>query len=107
MILFFLLGLVVSLLIYFVNILQYNMTRSIQSSASLLRTYECGFESLANQSRTKHYISYYIIALLYVIFDLEVALILPAIISLTLLGTTASTLLIIIMSLLCLCFVYE
>jgi NADH:ubiquinone oxidoreductase subunit 3 (subunit A) len=70
-------------------------------------TYECGFEAIQNQARSEHSISYYLIALLYVIFDLEVALILPALVSLTVLGTVGTVLMIAIMSLLCLAFVYE
>lgn len=41
-----------------------------------LREYECGFESIGN-SRMKYDIIYYIIGILYLIFDLEVILLYP------------------------------
>jgi NADH:ubiquinone oxidoreductase subunit 3 (subunit A) len=72
-----------------------------------MTTYECGFEVVQNQARTEHSISYYIVALLYVVFDLEVALVLPALISLNVLGAAGSVVLLSIMTVLCLAFVYE
>lgn len=102
-----LIGTLIALLFYVINVIIYNATRTNLSASDLLITYECGFEAVQNQARTQHSINYYLIALLYVIFDLEIALILPGLVSLSILGFTGGVLLIIIMSLLCFCFVYE
>ena len=107
MVIYLLLGLIVATLFYVINVVIYSATRTIGSRSDLMSTYECGFEALSNQARTEHSVSYYIIALLYVIFDLEVALILPALVSLSILGSAGSVLLVAVMTLLCLCFVYE
>jgi NADH-quinone oxidoreductase subunit A len=106
MLVFILLAIVVSLLFYVINVTIYYLNRTSLSRNDLMVTYECGFEAVQNQARTEHSISYYIIALLYVIFDLEVALILPALVSITVLGP-GTILLLAIMTLLCLAFVYE
>lgn len=107
MIIYLLLGVVIAVLFYTINLLAYHATRTSASRSDLLSTYECGFEALSNQARSEHSVSYYIIALLYVIFDLEIALILPALVSLHILGAAGCALLIVIMTLLCLAFVYE
>jgi NADH:ubiquinone oxidoreductase subunit 3 (subunit A) len=107
MFVFLLIGTTLATVFYVVNVLIYYLTRTSISKNDLMITYECGFEAVQNQARTQHSISYYLIALLYVIFDLEIALILPALVSLSMLGMTGGVLLIAIMSLLCLAFVYE
>jgi NADH:ubiquinone oxidoreductase subunit 3 (subunit A) len=107
MFIFLILAIVIASLFYVINILIYYLTRKSSSNNLLISTYECGFETIKNQPRSEHSISYYIIALLYVIFDLEIALILPALVSLASIGIIGGTLLLIIMSLLCLAFVYE
>lgn len=105
--LYLFIGVVIATLFYVINVLIYYLTRTSLSKNDLMITYECGFEAVQNQARTEHSISYYIIALLYVVFDLEIALILPALVSLTMLGSAGGVLLFLIMSLLCLAFVYE
>lgn len=107
MILYFTLAVVVAALFYAINVLIYYLTRTSVSKNDLMVTYECGFEAVQNQARTEHSLSYYLIALLYVIFDLEVALVLPALVSLSVLGPSGTVLLLILMSLLCFCFVFE
>lgn len=107
MLVYLLIGVVIASLFYVINVLIYYLTRNSLSKNDLMVTYECGFEAVQNQARTEHSISYYIIALLYVVFDLEIALILPALVSLTSLGLTGGVLLLIIMTLLTLAFVYE
>lgn len=107
MIIYLIIGVVVATLFYIINVLIYYLNRTSLSKNDLMITYECGFEAVQNQARTEHSISYYLIALLYVIFDLEIALILPALVSLTSLGLGGGGLLIIIMSVLTICFVYE
>lgn len=107
MLLYLLIGILIASLFYIINIIIYYLNRTSLSKNDLMITYECGFEAVQNQARTEHSISYYIIALLYVVFDLEIALILPALVSLTVLGSVGGVLLFMIMSILCLCFVYE
>ena len=70
-------------------------------------TYECGFDTIQNQARTQHSINYYLIALLYVVFDLEIALLLPALASLSFLGSAGGVLLSLIMTLLTAAMIYE
>ena len=100
-------GIGLSVLFYLVNVTTYYVNRDHESRGQLLKTYECGFEALPNQSRQQHSIGYYVVALLYVVFDLEVALMLPAIVSLTYIGVVGSILLLLVLTLLCYCFVYE
>lgn len=100
-------GILLGLLLYGINVATYSTSRDYNSSSLLMRTYECGYIAIPNQSRYQHSIAYYVVALLYVIFDLEIALLLPAIVSLFYIGNTGIILLLLVMTLLCLCFVYE
>ena len=97
----------ISILFYIINVLIYLPRRSVITENELMITYECGFDAIQNQARTQHSINYYLIALLYVVFDLEIALLLPALASLTIIGITGGVLLTLIMTLLTACFVYE
>lgn len=105
--LFLVVAVAVSALLYGINVIIYGSIRSNNSASQLTSTYECGFEALLNQSRHKHTIAYYLVALLYLIFDLEIALILPAVVSLAAIGSVGTILLLVIMTLLCFCFIYE
>lgn len=105
--LFFIVAIVVAALLYVINVLVYSSIRTNNSATQLTTTYECGFEALLNQSRHKHTIAYYLVALLYLIFDLEIALILPAVVSLVAIGSVGTILLLVVMTLLCFCFIYE
>lgn len=104
---FLIVGVLLGGLLYGINVATYSTNRDYSSSSLLMRTYECGFIAIPNQSRYQHSIAYYVVALLYVIFDLEIALLLPAIVSLFYIGNTGIILLLLVMTLLCLCFVYE
>jgi NADH-ubiquinone oxidoreductase chain 3 len=44
--------------------------------------YECGFSPLTAQTRNPFSISFYLVALLFLIFDLEIALVFPVAVSL-------------------------
>jgi NADH:ubiquinone oxidoreductase subunit 3 (subunit A) len=107
MTIYILLAIVIAALFYVINLMVYQLSRVNLTQSDLTSTYECGFEPLENQSRTQHSLSYYLIALLYVIFDLEIALVLPALVSFSLLGMTGGVVLLAVMTLLCLAFVYE
>lgn len=45
-------------------------------------SYECGFPVLAAQTRNPFSISFYLVALLFLVFDLEIALVYPVAVSL-------------------------
>lgn len=48
--------------------------------------YECGFSNLSGQTRAPLTIAFYIVAILYLVFDLEIALLIPLVPSLDSLG---------------------
>ncbi len=50
-------------------------------------TYECGFSPILGQTRTTFHISFFLIALAFLILDLEILLFYPISISLTQIGT--------------------
>jgi len=52
-----------------------------QKDAEKLSPYECGFEPFAD-SRTKFDVRYYLVAILFIIFDLEIAFLFPWAVSL-------------------------
>jgi NADH:ubiquinone oxidoreductase subunit 3 (subunit A) len=54
-----------------------------------ISSYECGFSNLSGQERSPMKIAFYIVAILYLIFDLEIALLIPVIPSISSLGVTA------------------
>jgi len=49
--------------------------------------YECGFPVLTAQTRNPFSISFYLISILFLVFDLEVALVYPLAVSLNVVGT--------------------
>jgi len=54
--------------------------------AEKLSAYECGFSPLTAQTRNPFSISFYLVALLFLIFDLEIALVYPVAVSLNAVG---------------------
>ena len=52
-----------------------------------LYTYECGFSPILGQTRTTFHISFFLIALAFLILDLEILLFYPISVSLTQIGT--------------------
>ena len=54
-------------------------------SSEKLSPYECGFEAFED-SRTKFDVRYYLVAILFIIFDLEIAFFIPWAVSLDVLG---------------------
>jgi NADH:ubiquinone oxidoreductase subunit 3 (subunit A) len=54
--------------------------------AEKLSAYECGFSPLTAQTRNPVSISFYLVALLFLIFDLEIALVYPVAVSLNAVG---------------------
>ena len=49
--------------------------------------YECGYNSLPGQTRSTFQIQFYLVAILFLVFDLEILLILPIAVSLYQVGT--------------------
>lgn len=70
-------------------------------------SYECGFSNLSGQTRAPVTISFYIVAILYLIFDLEIALMIPVIPSLDSMGVTGYWTVLIFIIILTVGFVYE
>jgi NADH-ubiquinone oxidoreductase chain 3 len=66
-----------ALLLLFVNIL-FSPHNSYQEKDS---AFECGFHSFLGQNRTQFSISFFIFALLFLLFDLEILLVFPYIVS--------------------------
>jgi len=71
-----------------------------------LSTYECGFEAFSN-SRIEFDIRFYLVAILFIIFDLEIAFLFPWAISLGNIGLLGFFSMIIFLSILTIGFIYE
>ena len=52
-----------------------------------LTSYECGFSPIHNQTRTPFSIQFYLVAILFLVFDLEILLLFPIPVSLYQVGT--------------------
>lgn len=55
--------------------------------AEKISAYECGFLAITEQTRNPFSISYYLVAILFLIFDLEIALVFPVAVTLGTVGT--------------------
>jgi NADH-quinone oxidoreductase subunit A len=71
-----------------------------------LSTYECGFEAFSN-SRIEFDIRFYLVAILFIIFDLEIAFLFPWAISLGNIGLLGFFSMMIFLSILTIGFIYE
>ena len=69
--------------------------------------YECGFRPIYNQARQPFTISFYLVGVLFIIFDLEILLIFPFAVSMTTLGQYGFWILIIFFFVLTIGFVFE
>lgn len=95
-------GLILGLII---NILSYNL--AIQSpDIEKLSAYECGFEPFED-ARNKFDVRFYIVAILFLIFDIEILYLFPWIMSLDTIGLEGFWSMIFFLLLLSLGFVYE
>jgi NADH-ubiquinone oxidoreductase chain 3 len=70
-------------------------------------SFECGFHSFLGQNRTQFSISFFIFALLFLLFDLEILLIYPYVVSSYTNGIYGLTLMLVFFLLLTLGFAYE
>ncbi len=71
-----------------------------------LSAYECGFEAFTD-SRMEFDVRFYLVAILFIIFDLEIAFLFPWAISLGNIGTLGFWSMIIFLSILTIGFIYE
>ncbi len=71
-----------------------------------LSPYECGFEAFED-SRMKFDVRYYLVAILFIIFDLEIAFLFPWAVSLDVIGTFGLIAMGIFLALLVVGFIYE
>jgi NADH-quinone oxidoreductase subunit A len=71
-----------------------------------LSPYECGFEPF-DDSRMKFDVRYYLVAILFIIFDLEIAFLFPWAVSLDTVGTFGLVAMAIFLALLVVGFIYE
>lgn len=60
---------------------------SHRPDAEKVSGYECGFNVLAAQTRNPFSISFYLVAILFLLFDLEIALVYPVAVSLNTVGS--------------------
>jgi NADH-quinone oxidoreductase subunit A len=73
---------------------------------SKLSPYECGFEAF-DDSRMKFDVRYYLVAILFIIFDLEIAFLFPWAVSLDVVGTFGLVAMGIFLGVLVVGFIYE
>ncbi len=71
-----------------------------------LSPYECGFEAF-DDSRTQFDVRYYLVAILFIIFDLEIAFLFPWAVSLDVIGTFGLVAMGIFLAVLVVGFIYE
>ena len=74
---------------------------------SKVSAYECGFSPIYGQTRSVFHINFFLVALLFLIFDLEILLILPVAVSLYQIGTFGFSVAIIFFIVLTIGFVLE
>ena len=68
--------------------------------------YECGFEAFEN-ARMKFDVRYYLVAILFIIFDLEIAFLFPWAVVLDALGMVGFTAMVVFLGILVVGFIYE
>ena len=74
--------------------------------AAKLSPYECGFEAFED-SRTKFDVRYYLVAILFIIFDLEIAFLFPWAVSLDTVGHFGMLAMALFLAILVVGFIYE
>jgi NADH-quinone oxidoreductase subunit A len=74
--------------------------------AEKLSAYECGFDAFSD-SRMKFDVRYYLVAILFIVFDLEIAFLFPWAVSLGSIGTLGLVAMGIFLAILVVGFVYE
>jgi len=77
-----------------------------QKTADKLSAYECGFEAFED-TRMKFDVRYYLVAILFIVFDLEIAFLFPWAVSLDSLGMAGLVSMSIFLAVLVVGFIYE
>ena len=77
-----------------------------QKDAEKLSAYECGFEPF-EETRMKFDVRYYLVAILFIVFDLEIAFLFPWAVSLDALGLSGLVAMGIFLAVLVVGFIYE
>ena len=72
-----------------------------------LSIYECGFTPIYGQTREVFHINFYVVAILFLVFDLEIVLLLPLSLSLSSVGVYGLSIAIVFFLVLTLGFVFE
>lgn len=75
----------IPILIFILLFLNFLLAPNLPDSEKL-SIYECGFSTVYGQTRSTFHINFYIVALLFLIFDLEIVLLLPLALSLSQVG---------------------
>src|SRR5712691_2872717 len=83
LLMFFIVVLIVEFVLFFLNFL-FSVHRPDDSKIS---AYECGYSAVRKQNRTDFQIQFYIVAMLFLIFDLEILLLFPIAVTLYKLST--------------------
>nr|QRH18066.1 NADH dehydrogenase subunit 3 [Clavulina sp.] len=72
-----------------------------------LTSYECGFSPIHNQTRTPFSVQFYLVAILFLVFDLELLVLYPITVSLYEVGSLGFWVVLIFFSVLTIGFVYQ
>ncbi|GAB4145183.1 MAG: NADH-quinone oxidoreductase subunit A [Sphingomonadales bacterium] len=100
------LAIVLSLLFVFAPIVLASLAGVQKPDAEKLSAYECGFEAFSD-SRTQFDVRFYLVAILFIIFDLEVAFLFPWAVALGDLGAFGFWSMVVFLGILTVGFIYE
>ena len=104
--LFIVVGVAVGVVLPLVGAVLSRALRSHNPDAAKLTAYECGFDAFED-ARTKFDVRYYLVAILFIIFDLEIAFLFPLAVALDQIGLTGFVAMMIFLILLVVGFIYE
>ncbi|HBZ19350.1 MAG TPA: NADH-quinone oxidoreductase subunit A [Betaproteobacteria bacterium] len=104
--LFIVVGVAVGVVLPLVGAVLSRALRSHNPDAAKLTAYECGFDAFED-ARTKFDVRYYLVAILFIIFDLEIAFLFPWAVALDQIGLTGFVAMMIFLTLLVVGFIYE
>jgi len=104
--LFIVVGVVMGLVLPLAGAILSRTFRSHNPDSAKLSAYECGFDAFED-ARTKFDVRYYLVAILFIIFDLEIAFLFPWAIALDQIGLAGFVAMMIFLALLVVGFIYE
>lgn len=82
------------------------LNRSRRNDSDKLAPYECGFDAFED-SRAQFDVRYYLVAILFIVFDLEIAFLFPWAVTLSRIGAYGMVAMAIFLSILVIGFIYE